>query len=164
MKHSHIISFGLLFIALSLSFSACTNNSTQADMPDDNFPSNQEVTTIEIDNIGSNAYVILGIDGEGASANLNEENTELNLRISDRFQFENVAGASNHPLNFRNSNRDKLLGQSNGDGMFDADADVDIQTDGNSISFTLTSSLAAELNGYICSFHPGMNGDISVIE
>jgi|AntRauTorcE11897_2_1112592.scaffolds.fasta_scaffold01825_3 plastocyanin len=164
MKPLHIILFGLLFISLSLTSAACTSNSTQVDMPDENSPSNQEVTTIEIDNIGSNAYVILGIDGEGASANLNEENTELNLRIGDRFQFENVAGASNHPLNFRNSNRDKLLGQSNGDGLYDDDADVDVQFDGNNISFTLTSGLAAELNGYICSFHPGMNGDISVIE
>jgi len=129
-------------------------------MPDES----DDVTSIQIDNMGSTAYVILGIDGEGASANLNEENADLTLRVGDRFRFENVAGASNHPLNFRNSDRDKLLGQSNNDGLFDDDADVDVQSDGNSISFTLTSDLAAVLNDYVCSFHPGMTGGINTTD
>lgn len=114
--------------------------------------------------MGATAYVVLGIDGEGATASLNEENAEIILKIGDRFRFNNVAGASNHPLDFRNSNRDKLLGQSNGDGTFDDDSDVNVQTDGNTISLTFTSDLALELNGYVCSFHPGMNGKISSIE
>jgi len=129
-------------------------------MPDES----DDVTSIQIDNMGSTAYVILGIDGEGASANLNEENADLTLRVGDRFRFENVAGASNHPLNFRNSDRDKLLGQSNNDGLFDDDADVDVQSDGNNISFTLTSDLAAVLNDYVCSFHPGMTGGINTTD
>jgi len=129
-------------------------------MPDES----DDVTSIQIDNMGSTAYVILGIDGEGASANLNEENADLTLRVGDRFRFENVAGASNHPLNFRNSDRDKLLGQSNNDGLFDDDADVDVQSDGNNISFTLTSDLAAALNDYVCSFHPGMTGGINTTD
>jgi len=129
-------------------------------MPDES----DDVTSIQIDNMGSTAHVILGIDGEGASANLNEENADLTLRVGDRFRFENVAGASNHPLNFRNSDRDKLLGQSNNDGLFDDDADVDVQSDGNNISFTLTSDLAAALNDYVCSFHPGMTGGINTTD
>ena len=59
---------------------------------------------------------------------------------------------------------DKFLGQSNADGLFDDNSDVDIETDGNIISFTLTGSLATEINGYVCSFHPEMNGEISVTE
>ena len=157
MKPLHIIATAIIFSAISLI--GCTNNTTQADLPDD-----PDVTTIEFDNMGATAYVILSINGNGASANLNEENAQLNLRIGDRFRFNNTAGASNHPLDFRNSNRDKLIGQSNADGQFDDDSEVDIETDGNIISFTLTESLAAELNGYVCSFHPGMNGEISATE
>ena len=162
MRLSHIVVAGLIFTTLI--FNACTSNSTQAEMPSDHSPADQDVTTVEFDNMGSSAYVILGIEGEGATANLNEENTGLTLRVGDRFRFNNVAGASNHPLDFRNSNRDKLLGQSNSDGIFDDNSEVNVQTDGNTISFTLTSGLAAEINGYVCSFHPGMNGEISTSE
>lgn len=162
MKLQSIIPFGLFLLAFSIS--ACTSNSIQTDIPDEDSSSNQNVTTIQVDNMGATAYVVLGIDGEGASATLDEENTEIALRIGDRFNFENEAGASNHPLNFRNSDQDKLLGQSNDEGMFDTDSEVDVQTDGNTISFTLTEALAAELNGYVCSFHPGMNGEITTTE
>jgi len=157
MKVSYI---SAALLAFTLIVSACTSNTTQTEMPDES----DDVTSIQIDNMGSTAYVILGIDGEGASANLNEENADLTLRVGDRFRFENVAGASNHPLNFRNSDRDKLLGQSNNDGLFDDDADVDVQSDGNNISFTLTSDLAAALNDYVCSFHPGMTGGINTTD
>ena len=157
MKVSYI---SAALLAFTLIVSACTSNTTQTEMPDES----DDVTSIQIDNMGSTAYVILGIDGEGASANLNEKNADLTLRVGDRFRFENVAGASNHPLNFRNSDRDKLLGQSNNDGLFDDDADVDVQSDGNNISFTLTSDLAAVLNDYVCSFHPGMTGGINTTD
>lgn len=133
-------------------------------MPEQDPESDQAVTSLTFDNMGATAYVVLGIDGEGATATLNEENTGIILRIGDRFRFDNEAGASNHPLDFRNSDREKLLGQSNGDGTFDDDTEVDVQSEGNIISFTLTSGLAAELNGYVCSFHPGMNGEISTTE
>lgn len=159
MKTFHTIATTIILAALSLSLLSCTNNSTQADLPDD-----PDVTTIEFNNMGATAYVVLSINGEGASASLNEENTQINLRVGDRFRFNNTAGASNHPLDFRNSDRDKLLGQSNADGMFDDDTAVDVETDGNIISFTLTESLAAELNGYVCSFHPGMNGTIATLD
>lgn len=158
MKHRHIFLFGLLLTAIC--FSACSGNSTQADMPDDDLP----VTTLQIDNMGATAYVLLSIEGEGATANLNEENAEITLRVGDRYSFDNVGGASNHPLNFRNDDQDKLLGQSNDEGIFDDDSEVNVQTDNNIISFTLTSALASELSGYVCSFHPGMNGEITTIE
>lgn len=159
MKFLQYIIIG--FIVSAFTFNACTSNTTQTDMPGQDPESNQTATSITFDNMGSTAYVVLGIDGEGATADLDEENTEIALRIGDRFRFDNVGGASNHPLDFRNSARDKLLGQSNGDGTFDDDAEVDVQSEGNIISFTLTSGLAAELNGYVCSFHPGMNGTIT---
>lgn len=162
MKFLQFIIIG--FIVSAFTFNACTSNTTQAEMPEHDPESDQTVTSITFDNMGATAYVVLGIDGDGATANLDEENTEISLRIGDRFRFENVAGASNHPLDFRNSDRDKLLGQSNGDGIFDDDAEVDVQTEGNIISFTLTSGLASELSGYVCSFHPGMNGAISTTE
>lgn len=157
MKLSHF--FAITILLASLLFTACTNNSTEAELPDD-----PDVTTIQIDNMGATAYVVLGIDGEGATTSIDEQNADIALKIGDRFRFNNVAGASNHPLDFRNSDRDKLFGQSNAGGIFDDDSDVNVQTEGNIISFTLTESLAAELNGYVCSFHPGMNGEIKVAE
>lgn len=56
-------------------------------MPDNDSSSKQEATVIEYDNTGSTVYVILSIDGEGAAANLNEENTALILCIGDRFRL-----------------------------------------------------------------------------
>src|SRR6056297_3626972 len=157
MKVSYI---SAALLAFTLIVSACTSNTTQTEMPDES----DDVTSIQIDNMGSTAYVILGIDGEGASANLNEENADLTLRVGDRFRFENVAGASNHPLDFRNSDRDKLLGQSNADGLLDDDSDVNVVIDGNILSFTHTEEVADELKGYVYLFHPSMNGTITTTD
>jgi len=150
---------------LLLFAAACTSNTTDADTtPEVDDPSETEVNTITVDNMGATAYVFIGIDGEGASGELNRENAEIELRIGDRFIFDNESGASNHPLDFRNGDRNKLFGQSNADGSFDEDGDVDVVKDGNKISFTLTADLAAELSGYVCSFHPGMNGNIVITD
>jgi len=155
--------FPLLLISLFVI--SCTNNSTSTD-PSDNTetPAGPAVTSITIDNVGATAYIFIGIDGDGASANLNEKNTELELKTGERFSFKNEAGASNHPLDFRNSDRQKLLGQSNADGLFDDNEAIDLKKDANTITFTLTAELAGAINDYICHFHPGMNAKIVVTE
>ena len=146
------------FIAISVvSFASCSNTSTSSEVPDD-----PEVTTITFDNMGATAYVTLSIDGDGASGTLNEENASISLQVGDRFRFNNTAGASNHPLDFTNSEGEKLFGQGNSDGLFDDNSEINLEKDGNALTFTLTEELADKLNGYICAFHPGMNGEISI--
>jgi len=159
------IKYLLPLLAIFFIFAACSNNTTSVEEPDDNpDPETPSVTIITLDNMGASAYVFISIEGEGADASLDEENADIELTIGDRFTFNNDAGASNHPLDFRNSDRDKLFGQSNASGLFDDDDNVDLIKDGNSISFTLTEGLASVLNDYVCSFHPGMNGGISTVE
>lgn len=155
----------LPLLALFFILAACTSNTTSVEQPEENpDPQSPSVTTITVGNMGATAYVFIGIDGEGADAPLNEENAEIELTVGERFTFNNDAGASSHPLDFSNSDRDKLFGQSNAGGLFDEDDTVDLVKDGNSISFTLTAELASALNDYVCSFHPGMNGGILAIE
>lgn len=156
-----------LFSVLILTFimASCTNKTTSVDPSDDSTdPDPDDVTTIRIDNMGATAYVFIGIDGDGATTDLDTQNADIELKIGERFVFRNEAGASNHPLDFRNSDREKLLGQSNSSGLFDDNEQVGLEKDGNTISFTLTPDLASLLDDYICSFHPGMNGSVQIIE
>jgi len=151
-----IITLGLLV------FASCTSNSTDPDIEEPD-PAIEE-TTITLDNAGSNAYVVSSIEGEGASASLNQNNSAIQLKIGNRFTFINDGGASSHPLDFRNSESEKLLGQSNGSGIFDDNDEVDVRRNGDAISFTLTNELAAAFGDYICSFHPGMSASIMVMD
>lgn len=157
MRYSLTIT--IILLLSTFAFFGCSNTNTGADMPDE-----PNVTTINFDNMGATAYVIFSIEGDGATGSLDEENAELTLRTGDRFRFNNTAGASNHPLDFMNSDGDKLFGQGNSDGLFDNNTDIDLEKDGNAITFTLTEELANELNGYICAFHPGMNGEITTTQ
>lgn len=156
MKPSLFILSSILFLIFT---SSCTNNSTSTDNDEVN---SEFESTIRYDNSGAQAYLVTNIDGEGASAELDSANPELTLTIGGRYTFINSAGASSHPLDFRNKDGDKLLGQSNNSGIFDADESVNIVRNGDSITFTLTEELADELADYICAFHPGMNGSIVI--
>lgn len=121
-------------------------------------------TQVSLNNVGSTAYVVTNIDGDGATAQQNEENTSIELKVGQRYTFINSSGASNHPLGFRNADGDYLIRQGNSSGTFGEDADVNVVKSGNDISFTLTEALASQMTQYICVFHPGMNGVITVIE
>lgn len=154
-----------LFILLTIGLIAsCSNTVTQSEMKADDQGFSGKEGTIVLNNSGSNAYIVTDIKGEGASSELNESNSEITLTLGGRYTFKNESGASNHPLDFRNSRGDKLLGQSNDEGSFSEDNAVNIQREGDSITFTLTESLAEEIVDYICSFHPTMNGSVNVIE
>ncbi|REL39035.1 hypothetical protein DYD21_03505 [Rhodohalobacter sp. SW132] len=142
----------LFFIAMIVSCSDTTSSSESSE------PVRE--TTITMENMGASAFVFIGIDGSGANANLQKENAEIELRVGDRFTFENMADASRHPLDFRNNDDEKLFGQSNSSGLFDDIDEIDLEMNGNAITFTLSPDLASVLNDYICSFHPGMRGNI----
>lgn len=154
-----------LFILLSIGLMAsCSNTVTQGGMEGDEQEFSGKEGTIVLNNSGSNAYIVTDIKGEGVSSELNESNSEITLTLGGRYTFENESGASNHPLDFRDSEGAKLLGQSNEEGSFSEDSGANIQRNGNAITFTLTESLAKEIVDYICSFHPTMNGSINLIE
>ncbi|MDR9415025.1 MAG: fasciclin domain-containing protein [Gracilimonas sp.] len=118
-----------------------------------------EVTQVEIDNVGASAWEFTSIDGNGATAELNTENTNISLEIGQRYTFVNNGGSA-HPLDFRNESGDILLSQGGSDGSFEGDSNVDFQIEGNNISFTLTEDLAAEIFSYYCSIHSAMNGSV----
>lgn len=119
--------------------------------------------TAVLENNGAQSYSVARIDGEGISSETGTANPSITLTVGGRYTFVNQAGAGSHPLDFRNGDRQKLFGQSNSDGSLDNDNAVDVVKNGDSITFTLTESLAASLADYICSFHPGMNGDLVLL-
>lgn len=161
MKNSSLSLLFLSSILFLISIYSCTNNSTSTNSDNDELDTELE-STIRYENSGAQAYLVTNIDGEGAFAELDSANPELILTVGGRYTFINGAGASSHPLDFRNEDGDKLIGQSNNSGLFDSNDEVNLVRDGDSISFTLTEELADELADYICAFHPGMNGAITV--
>ena len=149
-----IIASALLFIT------SCSGNSTSPNNETDDMPG----ATITLDNSGASAYIAVSVEGNGASAGINTENPEISLTSGGRYTFINNGGASSHPLNFRDSSGNKLFGQSRDEGALENNSDINVVKNGNSISFTLTDGLAGRLSDYICSFHPGMNGSLQIIE
>lgn len=119
---------------------------------------------ITLDNSGASAYIAISIDGDGATAAINTENPNITITKGGRYTFINSAGASSHPLDFRDRDGNKLFGQSRDEGSLENDPDIDVVRSGDSITFTLSDDLASQLSEYICFFHPGMNGSFSVIE
>lgn len=159
MNNQKSILLALLTIIFVISVSSCTTNSTSVEDGETDLES-----TITYNNSGAQAYLVTAIEGDGASAELNSENPEVTLTIGGRSTFINNGGASSHPLDFRNAVGDKLLGQGDSLGLFDSDEDVNVVRNGDSITFTLTAELADELADYICAFHPGMNGSITILD
>lgn len=104
------------------------------------------------------------LEGEGATVNLNEENAEIELEIGRGYTFRNTV-ASNHPLEFRNSDGDVLLAQGSEEGSFENNIAVNFTRDGDEdVTFTLTPALAAEIAIYRCTPHASMEGPITVVE
>ena len=118
-----------------------------------------EVTTITINNVGSSAWVFTSIEGDGASATLNEENTTLTIAPGARLEFVNNGGTM-HPLDFRDANDNILLAQGSLNGSFETDADVNYEEDGNIVRFTVSDALGQLIASYFCTAHYPMNGTI----
>lgn len=155
-----LITFSILFFFLT----GCTDRVTQDNSRSDEMPFSGKEGSIVINNSGSNAYVVTEISGEGIKADVNESNVTITLTLGGRYTFENESGASSHPLNFRDTEGSKLLGQSNDDGKYSENSQVNVVMEGNDMTFTLAPDLADEIVDYICSFHPTMKGEITVEE
>lgn len=150
--------FTLLLITSLISIS-CQSSSTDIDIDEPTI----DGAVVTFENSGSQAYLITSIEGDGVEAQLNENNPDMVIEVGMRYTIRNLAGASSHPFVLRNSDRESLLGQRNS-GSFMDDPDVDVVLNGDDIIFTLTAGLASELADYVCSFHPGMNGEITVVQ
>lgn len=155
------LSYITTIILILFIFISCTSTNTGS-MDDEMEEVEQLTGTVILENNGAQSYTVASIDGDGISAETGSANPTITLTVGGRYTFVNQAGASSHPLDFRNGDRQKLFGQSNPAGQLDNDTDVDVVENGDSITFTLTESLAEALTQYICSFHPGMNGNLVI--
>ncbi|REL37707.1 fasciclin domain-containing protein [Rhodohalobacter sp. SW132] len=125
-------------------------------------PADEADATITINNVGSSAWVIDEIEGDGASAELEEENTPLTLEAERRYTIVNL-GAEDHPLQLRDADGTVLI-SAQGDGEIHnyEPANVVVNDEDGSITFTLTGGLAEAIATYNCTPHAAMEGDIIV--
>lgn len=125
-------------------------------------PGEQVSATVTINNIGSSAWTVEDVDGEGASAETGGENTPITLQEGLRYTIVNL-GANNHPLQLRDANGDILVAaQGNGELQNYEPANVVVDEDEGSITFTLTGNLADWVATYNCAPHAAMEGELIV--
>jgi PGF-CTERM protein len=117
--------------------------------------SNPEVG-LTLNNQGASAWVLQGSDADVGPTGVS--NPALTLTVGTRYRIEN-RGWSFHPLAFRDANDQPLLTQ-DGQGSFQNDSAVDWVDNGETLAFTLTPALAAELDDYVCTIHPSMVGRV----
>jgi uncharacterized surface protein with fasciclin (FAS1) repeats len=123
---------------------------------------NQVDATITINNVGASAWVIEGIEGEGASGDLNTENTALTLEEDRRYTIVNL-GAGGHPFQLRDASGNILIAaQGNGSLQDYGPANVVVDEDEGTITFTLSGDLANAVATYNCAPHAAMEGDVIV--
>jgi len=114
--------------------------------------------TVTLDNQGASAW-LLDSAGEDVGET-GEPNPALTLTVGTRYRFENL-GWSSHPLAFRDDGDSALLTQSSyNTGSFENDSAVDWADSGEELAFTVTESLAAEFDDYVCTVHPSMEGNL----
>jgi hypothetical protein len=119
--------------------------------------------TITMNNVMRRAYEVTEVPGS-ANVETGTENPDIVFTGSTgtRYQIVNN-GYPNHPLQFENANGDTLLSQGEGvTGSLESDSDINWVDNGDSVEFTLTSTLATEIDTYRCTVHSGlMNGSIT---
>lgn len=118
--------------------------------------------TITINNVGSSAWVVESIDGEGISADTGVENATITLQEGLRYELVNL-GAGNHPFQLRDADGDILIAAAGNGNLQDYEpANVVVDEENGTITFTLTGNLADWVATYNCAPHASMEGDIVV--
>lgn len=119
----------------------------------------QETVTLRLNNQGAAAWVLEMADESVGETGVS--NPALTLTVGTRYRIENL-GWGAHPLAFRDEADNPLLTQSTygGSGSFQNDDAVNWTDEGDELAFTLTADLAAELDDYVCTVHPSMEGDL----
>ena len=119
-------------------------------------PAPPDEVDVTIDNEGSSAWVVAA-DSSGSVAPTGERNPTLTFEVGARYVIDN-AGWSAHPFALRRTDDTPLLSQ-DADGTYEDSPTVEWRDDGDTLAFTMTAELAAELDYYICTVHPSMRGD-----
>lgn len=117
---------------------------------------------VDVTNIGASAWEVTAVSGSDVSATTGVDNPEITFSaIGSRYRFNN-SGHPNHPLEFRDDSENVLLSQSSS-GTFNGDSAVNWVDSGDTVEFTLTSELAAEMAEYRCTVHVNaMNGSVTI--
>ena len=115
-----------------------------------------EPASVTIDNEGISAWVVTA-DGSGSVAPTDERNPTLTFAVGRRYVIEND-GWTAHPFALRRADDTPLLSQ-DADGTYEDGLAVEWRDDGDTLAFTLTADLAADLDYYVCTVHPSMRGD-----
>ncbi len=120
--------------------------------------------TVTLQNVGSSAWTITGVQGAKDVAELNTENTPLTLMVGQRYRFINLGTLQIHPLALRGRDGEPLLNQRPQERPFETDPAVAFVADDEGITFTLTETLAEQLSTYYCTAHPAplMEGPLEV--
>jgi plastocyanin len=114
--------------------------------------------TVTMSNVGTSAWEITDLTGVDGDTPTGVENPSLPLQPGMRYKFVNN-GYPTHPLAFRDADDNALLSQSS-DGSMEGDSAINWVDNGGELAFTLTESLSAELDDYVCTVHASMNGQI----
>jgi hypothetical protein len=115
-----------------------------------------EPASVTIDNEGISAWVVTA-DGSGSVAPTDERNPTLTFAVGRRYVIEND-GWSAHPFALRRADDTPLLSQ-DADGTYEDSLAVEWRDDGDTLAFTMSADLAADLDYYVCTVHPSMRGD-----
>lgn len=118
--------------------------------------------TITINNVGASAWVVESIDGEGISADIGVENATITLQEGLRYEVVNL-GAGNHPFQLRDADGDVLVAAAGNGNLQDYEpANVVVNGENGTVTFTLTGNLADWVATYNCAPHASMEGDVVV--
>ena len=119
-------------------------------------PAPPDPASVTVDNAGISAWVVTA-DESGSLAPTDERNPTLTFAVGRRYVIEND-GWSAHPFALRRADDTPLLSQ-DAAGTYEDSPAVEWRDDGDTLAFTMTADLAADLDYYVCTIHPSMRGD-----
>lgn len=120
-----------------------------------------ETVNVTIDNAGASAWEF--VNQEEDVANTGEDNPNMELEVGKRYEFEN-RGWSGHPFQILDIDGNELLSQNSG-GTLESDSLVNWEDNGDTFSFTVSRSLADEIDSYRCGIHTAsMQGDMEATQ
>jgi hypothetical protein len=133
-------------------------------------PADSPAVRFTLSNNASASYDVTGAEPALYEDWIGSETANQTITLNEGWRYEivNDASVGNHPLELINSTSavpgtDTVLAsqRSAEEGTFETDVDVNWVQNGDDVTFTLTTNLAAELNGYRCGTHViSMRGDI----
>jgi hypothetical protein len=131
-------------------------------------PADTPAVRFLVGNNGASSYDINGAEPALYEDWIGSESNNQTLTLTEgwRYEIRNNATVGAHPFELidSTSTTDTILASqsSTEEGTFEADPDVNWTQNGDDATFTLTSGLAAELNGYRCGIHTSsMRGDVT---